>query len=179
MDLVFLMAVFFTPISVLLSDADYNIGLALPTEPILFGLLIIYCIKLISQKNIDIRIFKHPVTIAILLHLLWMMITSLTSEMPIISIKYFLSRLWFVVAFYFIALEFFKKGNNYKSFIWAYSVPLLLVIVYSLYRLSNFGFIKIYTYSVMSPFYNDHTAYGAAIAMIIPVIIGYLITSLV
>ena len=54
-----------------------------------------------------------------------------------------------------------------------YSIPLVLVIFYTLYNHAGYGFDKPSSNMVMHPFYNDHTAYGAIIAMFIPVLFSF------
>ncbi|MBL4735361.1 MAG: O-antigen ligase family protein [Flavobacteriales bacterium] len=95
-------------------------------------------------------------------------VTVLTSEMPIVSIKYFISRLWFVIPFYFLALQVFKNYSNIKKFMWAYIIALLLVIGYTSVGLWQTGFDEQLSQSVMTPFFPSHTSYGAVIAMFLP-----------
>jgi O-antigen ligase len=51
---------------------------------------------------------------------------------------------------------------------------MILVIGYTLVMHARYGFEEDAGHWVMSPFYNDHTAYGAALAMFFPVIIGFM-----
>ena len=76
--------------------------------------------------------------------------------------------------FYFIAIILFKKINNIKLISWAYTIPLVIVIIYSSYQLYLWSFDEKAAHWVMDPFYNDHTAYGAAISLFVPVIFGFL-----
>ena len=97
--------VFATPLSINLEElAIGGIGMYLPTEPLMFGVMLLFFFKLILEKKFDSKIVKHPITLAILINLVWIAITSLTSEMPVVSLKFLLARVWFVVCFYFIVL---------------------------------------------------------------------------
>ena len=42
------------------------------------------------------RILNHPVTYAILFYLFWILVTSVTSSMPLVSFKFLLARIWFI-----------------------------------------------------------------------------------
>ena len=107
--------VFSTPLSFNIEELDMGgIGMYLPTEPLMFGVMILFFLKLIHSGTFDKKVAYHPVTIAIFINLIWIFITSITSEMPVISFKFLLARLWFVVCFYFIAIQLFKIKNNYK-----------------------------------------------------------------
>ncbi len=174
LDKVLYFIAFCTPLAVSIEDFDIRIALSLPTEPLLFGVFLMFILKLLFERKYDFKIIKHPVSIAILINLLWILITSITSEIPLVSFKYLLSRLWFLVPFYFIAIILFKKINNIKLISWAYTIPLVIVIIYSSYQLYLWSFDEKAAHWVMDPFYNDHTAYGAAISLFVPVIFGFL-----
>ena len=85
----------------------------LPTEPLLAGLLLLYMIKYLMGDRIDLKVLRHPVTIAIYFHLAWMFITSLTSSDVLVSFKAFATRLWFIVSFYLIASQLFQEGKEH------------------------------------------------------------------
>lgn len=169
MDKLMWFIVFSTPLSLNLEELDVGgIGMYLPTEPLMFGVMILFFLKLIHSMTIDKRIIYHPVTLAILVNLVWLLITSITSEMPIVSFKFLLARLWFVVCFYFVALQLFKVKNNYKIYFWAYIIPLSFIIIYAFIRLAGYGFQEKPAHWVMQPFFKDHTSYGAILAMYFP-----------
>ena len=140
MDKILLLIAFFTPIAINLTDAQFGLGISLPTEPLMAGVLALFIIKLFYSNNYDRNILKHPLTIIILLSLAWMFITSLTSQIPLVSIKSLTARLWFVVPFYFLGILLFRKLKNIRSFIWLYTIPLVGVIFYTTYNHYLWGF---------------------------------------
>ncbi len=173
-----LLIVFLVPLSIPLysyfSDLDFN--LFLPSEPLIIIAFLLFFIKIANSERIDYKILKHPVSIVIYINLLWILITSLTSSMPLVSVKFFLSRAWFVVVFYLITAELCKKYDYIKKYLWAYIIPMIIVIFYAIYRHTSIGlFDKEASHYVMNPFFNDHTSYGAILAMIIPVLSGFVI----
>jgi O-antigen ligase len=97
--------------------------------------------------------------------------------MPLVSFKFLLVKIWFFIAFYFLATQMFKKGKNINTFFWLYIIPLIIVIGYTVYNHSKFGLLDQEAANfVVNPFYNDHTSYGAMLAVFLPIII-YLLTS--
>lgn len=174
LDKVVLFITFLTPLAVNISDMEMGFGLSLPTEPLMFGVLLIFIANLIFENKYDKKLSHHPISYIIYLSLFWMLFTAMTSELPIVSFKYLLSRLWFIIPFYFVAILIFRNINNIKKFLWLYMIALSAVIVYTLIQHSKYGFEEEAGHWVMSPFYNDHTAYGAAIAMFFPVAVGFL-----
>jgi len=166
------------PLSVPLSSLMYGLSfdMDLPTEPIIVGLMLLFIIKIIHDEHFDKKILKHPVTLAIIFNLGWILISCITSTMPVVSIKFFLSRFWFVVAFYFIATQLFAKFKNTIKYIWLYTLSLVVVIIYFIIRLNAEGITnKVAANWVVRPFYNDHTAYAAALCFLIPCLIGIFI----
>ena len=173
LDKIILLITFLTPLAVNFNNLEMGIGISIPTEPLMVGVLIFFFIKILHEGKYDITVLKHPLTIALLFNLTWMFLTSVTSEMPWVSFKYLLSRLWFVIPFYFFAIILFKKYSNIKLFIWLYIIPLLGVIFYTLYNHSIRGFDEESGHWVMTPFYNDHTAYGAVLSIFVPILFGF------
>ncbi len=173
-----LLIVFLVPLSIPLYSffSDLDVNLFLPSEPLIIIAFLIFLIKIIKSERIDYKIFKHPVSIAIYINLAWIFITALTSSMPVVSIKFFLSRFWFLVVFYFLTAELCKNYNFIKKYLWAYIIPLMIVIFYTIIRHTSIGlFNQDAAHYVMGPFFNDHTSYGAILAMVIPVIAGFTI----
>ena len=165
------LVVFFAPLSLPLSEVmpGLSFDMFLPTEPILFGLLILFLLKIIHERNFDRDILTHPVSLAIYINLIWILLTSLTSTMPVVSIKFLLARIWFVVCLYLLTAKIFKGGKKMEQYVWLYIIAFLVVIFYATYRHWGYGlWDKQAAHYVVSPFYNDHTSYGAAIAMYLP-----------
>jgi O-antigen ligase len=173
LDKLILLITFLTPIAINFKDPDLGVGISLPTEPLLLGVLVVFILKLFYDGGFNKKVVNHPVTIAIIINLIWLGLTVFTSEIPIVSIKFMIARLWFIVPFYFIGILVFRNIRNIKLFNWLYILPLLVVIMYTLINHAGYGFDKPSSNMVMKPFYNDHTAYGAVIALFIPFFIGF------
>lgn len=161
--------VFLTPLAITIQDNDFGLGVSLPTEPLMAGVLLIFIIKLFFDWRFDKRFLKHPVTLAIGFSLIWILFTTITSELPIVSIKFLVSRLWFVIPFYFLFSKLIKNNTDIKRFAWLYIIPLIMVIVYTTIHHGMWGFERKAGHWVMSPFYNDHTAYGMILAFYLPI----------
>jgi putative inorganic carbon (hco3(-)) transporter len=168
-DILYFIVVFLTPISIQLIDylPSSPIDFDIPTEPLLFGILLLFIYRLVRERNLDTRILNHPVTYAILFHLFWIFLTSVSSSMPVVSFKFLLARTWFLTTFYFLAINIFRKTENITTFIWCYAIPMLFVILYAINRHLGYGlFDKQAAHMVMTPFFRDHTSYGAILAML-------------
>ena len=173
LDKLILLVVFLTPLAINLQHLDGGLGLSLPTEPIIFGIMLIFLLKQLHQSTIERSVMKHPITISIIVYLTWIFVTSITSELPIVSFKFLISRLWYILVFYFLGIQLFKDYANIKRFIWLYISSFIVVIFYTIYSHSLLGFEEAPANYVMSPFYNDHTIYGAMLAMFLPALLFF------
>jgi O-antigen ligase len=173
LDKLILLVVFLTPLSINLQKIEGGLGLSLPAEPIIFGILLIFIFKQLHEFSIDRKLLKHPVTIAIIINLIWIALTCITSEMPFVSFKFLIARIWFVVAFYFVCTQLFSKFSYINNFFWLYILSFTIIIFYTLYNHYLLGFEEEPANYVMSPFYNDHTIYGAILAMFLPILIYF------
>ena len=162
-DKVLFLIAFLTPLSINLEGV--GLSLSVPVEPLLFGVLFFFIAKLLYEKKFDNKIAYHPISIVIYLMFIWIIITTITSELPLVSIKYLLSRIWFIIPAYFVCAKLFKDPKNINKFVWFYIAGLIIVILYTIYNHALNGFSGKSSHWVMTPFYNDHTAYGAALAI--------------
>ena len=174
LDWLLLAIVFFTPLSLNFEKLQFGLGVYLPTEPLMFGAMLVFFAKVAYDWKFEMQVLKHPLSIAILFNLIWIFICVLPSELPMVSFKYFVSRMWFVVPFYFMATHLFKNHKNIDRFIWLYIIPFAGVIIWTLIQHGIRGFEEKPAHWVMQPFYKDHTSYGALIAFFIPVMTLYL-----
>lgn len=166
-----------TPLSFELKEQDIGFAISIPAEPLIIAAMVVFIFKSLIENSFDSRLWKHPVTIAICFMLGWGMITSVTSEIPMVSIKSMLSKCWFIIPFYFLGFHLFKRPQMITRFAWMYIIGLIAVICYTTYNHALWGFEKDPAHWVMTPFYYDHTQYGAMLAFFIPFLVGYQFTN--
>ena len=173
LDLIFLLIVICTPLSFNFENLfAAGIGFYFPTEPLLLIFSLVFILKLILNKKLKDKLYhlRHPLTVFIMLHFCWMFITSISSEMPLVSFKYLLARTWFICPIYFYGSLYFKQGVlAIKRFLTAYTIPMFLVTFYTVLNHMFHGFSEEAGHWVMWPFFKDHTSYGAILAMTIPI----------
>ena len=173
LDKVLLLTAFTVPLSINLKALEAGLAISLPAEPLLIGIMVLFFAKMLYDGKYDKRISHHPIAIVIYCMFAWMLVTTITSEMPVVSLKFILSRLWFVIPAFFLCAILFKKPKNIHWFIWLYIAALCIVCVYTIIHHAQFGFDGDSAHWVMTPFYNDHTAYGAALAIYLILALTY------
>ncbi len=177
LEISFLVLVFLVPLSIQLKEIfpGLEFNLYLPTEPLMLIMTFIFIFKLLLDKTYPRAILKHPLTLAILFYIGWMFITSISSTTPLVSFKYLISRIWFIVSFYFIAIVVFKKPSNIYRFLFLFAGGMSVVVIYSMSNLIQAGlFNQPAAHGASAPFFSDHTSFGAVITMIVIVIAGIL-----
>lgn len=151
-----------------------SIGLFLPTEPLLALLLVLVVMKQAFRPFIERAIFAHPMISVILAYLFWMAFTTITSSNVLVSLKFLVVRLWFIVPLIFLGTHYFlKKKENVRLFFWLYCLGMIAVIIFTVANHSLYGFGEKEGHWVMWPFFKDHTGYGAMVAFIIPILIAF------
>ena len=158
-----------TPVSVNLTDLTGGTGLSLPTEPMLVLVTALVLLKMLIFGEYDKRLVRHPISIAIYVYMSWMLFTVITSQMPVVSLKQWITRLWFIVPYYFVLGHLFLKNpKNAVRFLWLFLVPLIITCLYTIFIHSQYGFTKKTSTWVMFPLFKEHTSYGAVLAMFYP-----------
>ncbi|MCB9246823.1 MAG: O-antigen ligase family protein [Flavobacteriales bacterium] len=162
---------FATPLSIPVKDIGGGIGMSIPTEPLIFFMFCGILFKLVNGSTFDKRLLRHPLTIIILLDIAWMFVSTVGSTMPLVSLKYTLARLWFVLVFYLGLTEFFRKKKAIAIFLWCFSVATVILSLYTLKNHAAESFTRLYSYTAMRPFLPDHGMYAAAISFVIPLML--------
>jgi putative inorganic carbon (HCO3(-)) transporter len=164
----FLAIAFFAPLSFNIEELSQSFGLYIPSEPLLMGLMLFLTAIQIKNPFLDQRIWKHPIIIATLVYVCWIFISSLTSSHVLVSFKFMLARLWFIVPILVFGTHFFKKENNRILFFWLFIIGTSITIAYTLVHHAQYGFGEKEGHWVMYPFFKDHTIYGATVALVLP-----------
>lgn len=166
-----LLTLFLTPLSVQISylSGSAPFDLSLPTEPVMAMLLFVTLYKLIVRREFSPKLLRHPVTVIIGLYLIWTLLSSVFSTMPVVSFKTLAYRMWFISGFYLISAQLFAVEGFDRKYISAYSAGLAVVVIYFLVRVEGAGLLnQKFAHSASYPFYRDHTSFGASMAFLLP-----------
>lgn len=168
----FLLLFLLTPLSVNIEEYVNGFGLFVPTEPLLFGLMLLLLFQQIKYKVFPDFIWKNAIVWAIGLYLLWVLFTSITSDLPLVSFKFLLARLWFMIPILFYGSRVFLSEKNIKTFLWFFTIGMTIAMVYTVFMHASYAFGEKESHWVMWPFFKDHTIYGAMTAFLVPILFG-------
>lgn len=160
--------VFMVPLSVTFPVGEGN-TLNGPSEMICALMSLYFIIVFLNGKSVNKDLIKHPLSVLLLLDLLWMFITALGSQMFEVSIKRWIIRAVYLCVYYFMFSEFFlKNAKNIPRLFVYYCLGLIVPIAYYLYQHRQIGFAIQGSTAFSRPFYNDHTVYGAVLVFFLP-----------
>ncbi len=173
-DLALYLVALTTPFSVIISSKDIHLGLSLPSEALMITLTMIFFARILYDLRINKALLKHPISIAIFVYLGWMLVTCLTSVRPVVSLKFLASKIWFITSCYWFFLQMAEDDlRNVVRYFNCYAFGMAVIVLITTYKHALSGFDEHYAHWVMTPFYNDHTAYGAALAFMLPLTVGF------
>lgn len=165
------LTVFVTPMSINLVNIGSGVGFSFPVEVMLIlsaiGAVTLFIWHGMPAKNV----MRHPVTQIILLQFLWIIITSTTSSYSLISAKFALSRLTYMLVFFFLFARIFQEEGQVRRFIWTYGLGFIPIMIYAIIHLGQIGYARRFSPEMAEPFFGDHTIFGAVVAMLLPMII--------
>ncbi|MFN0015180.1 MAG: O-antigen ligase family protein [Saprospiraceae bacterium] len=141
----------------------------LPSEPLMWLLTLVAVAWFFRNwRTLDGRFVRHPITLALLVHLAWTAVAVVGSTDMLVSFKFFLAKGWYVVVFYFLAAHILQTEDDHKRLLWWFFVPLLLTVCMILVRHAPHGFSFKEVNYVMGPFYRNHVMYACLLAIFLP-----------
>lgn len=146
-----------------------SFGTDLPSEPILIGFAFLSALWLINNfKEQSKNIFYNPIVIGLLLHLFWVYFSIFFSADKAISIKYALSKSWYLVGHVIGTFWIIKNSERFKVaiIILVFSTVATISIVMVEHGLEGFTFDSIG--AACNPLYRNHVNYGVFIVMVLP-----------
>lgn len=179
-DVLVCVLVFVVPLSVNVELPWNGIAVSIPAEMIIFilvvGIVLDWAVRRHPLKNTrDRQFLRHPVSVAVCIYLMWSVLTALTSELSLISAKYVFVQFCFLLVFYWYFTRVFDSPGKIRFFFGVFTFSMAGTIVYTLYRHGQYNFVQIVNNQMPEPFFNDHTIYGACMAMLLPLLVEQLL----
>lgn len=168
---VFLALVFCLPLSTEW-QVTQKLSLDFPTEPILILLSFLgICKWLYDSSSFPKHLLKSSLFFLIVVHLMWLLINTFYSSHPLLSLKFFVAKIWYVIPFIIILQYVVQSINDVNKIAKFLILTTLFVIIQSLVRhgFQAFSFEGIkYT---LHPFFRNHVNYSATLVLLFPLLI--------
>jgi O-antigen ligase len=146
-----------------------GLGTDLPTEPLMITLAFITLVIMIRNKFSFYKYYiTHPIFILLGIHLFWLIITSIHSTHHLISIKFLLAKMWYVLPFFYLPLIFVKNPEEFEKTYRILYKFLFVVICVIIVRHAFLGFNFASVNQVVTPFFRNHVTYAAISVICLP-----------
>lgn len=143
----------------------------LPSEPLTVGLMFIYLLYSIRYyRQSRWEFLKHPVSILLLLHLTWILMTAVLSTDIFVSFKFLLAKMWYIVTFFYLAGSILTTPKRVKWFFWCVFSGLLITVIFVTIQHATYGFAFKDVNKAVVPFYRNHVSYASIMSIFFPFI---------
>lgn len=144
----------------------------LPDEPLMIGLMFVTLIfALTNYKSIPTGFFGSFLIVALITHLFWIFLSALNSVEFVVSLKVFLTKVWYVTTFCLLTAIVLKTKEDLKIAFWCIFIPLTLLIIQVIIRHAMQGFSFDEINKPMMPFFRNHVNYAAIVSIFFPFIL--------
>lgn len=162
------LCVLFAPLSIPFLLPFINTRISVPTELLCAIAIIVFLIKILVGLSFKKDLIRHPITILLLLDIVWTFFSAMLSSDIEVSLKRFIIKLTFVFVFYFLFANYYTTYSKKHKIFMLYAIALLIPIANAILVNVKYGFGQSNSFIIGQPFYSDHTIYGACLAFILP-----------
>lgn len=146
-----------------------GLGTDLPSEPLMLVLTgVTLLLALTNVYKIKAAYFNHSITLILLLHVFWIVLTMLFSTNMTFSIKYLLAKIWYVLPFYFLPFFLLKSEKQFRNIFKWLAVGLFISIIYVLINHAGMSFSFDSVNKAVKPIYRNHVNYGVILVAFLP-----------
>lgn len=114
------------------------------------------------------QVVQNPILVLLVLHVVWIGIAVIYSANTVVSLKFFLAKLWYVLTFVGLTLYYIRRPADLKPFIWWMAVPLGFVALQTIVRHAEHEFSFDSVNHMMTPFFRNHVNYAVMLSLVIP-----------
>lgn len=155
---------------------EYNftptLGTDLPDEPLMIGLMFVTIVFIATNyKSLPTGYFFNWLIVALVIHIFWILISTVNSTNFLVSFKVFLAKLWYVVTFAFLSAIVLRTKEDFKKAFWCIFIPLTLLTIQVMVRQAMQGFAFEDVNKPMMPFFRNHVNYAAILSVFFPFIL--------
>ncbi len=148
-----------------------TLSLDIPDEPLML-LTTGITLALFAAKKITItsRFWKSKIVLLLILLLIWCFISAFFSTRPLLSFKYLIAKIWFLIPFVIVPQFLFSQPTILRKFGMLLIVSVAITVVYVIYQHSKFGFLFDNVNNAVVPFYRNHVNYSALVVSVMPLL---------
>lgn len=146
------------------------LGLDFPGEILLVLLTAMIVIRWIHQPLwVPYDLVKHPLFLILLIYLCWIGITCFYSVETVLSVKYLLAKIWYIVPLVVLPQVLLKGRTDSRKLALCLLMPMAWVVLQTLIRHALYGFRFEAVQKTLAPFFRNHVNYSALLVCLLPV----------
>ncbi len=148
-----------------------GMGLDIPGELLLLLLTGISIVFALSKfTTLDVSILSNWITKLIVVHLIWILFTSITAQNPVIAVKFLLAKIWYVIPMYFMTL-FLVQKKDIKTIVRNLVIALSILVVIVMFRHSTTAFDFSTINDAVMPLFRNHVTYASILVVVFPFLV--------
>lgn len=141
----------------------------LPDEPLMLLLSFVMLLYLLqNRKLLWAQRGMHFLLLLLLVQYTWTAFTVIGSTHVVLSLKYFLAKGWYLLAFVVAPLSFWRNNEAFRRSAVLLFGSMLLVTIVTMVRHGAMGFTFSSINPALAPFFRNHVNYSALLVCIIP-----------
>ena len=165
---IYLLLFFTVPLSVELFFEN-GVSTNVPAEPLMIGVTLIFIFYIIQHPHaLSFRFLTHPLIVLLFIHVFWIAFTTFFSEDPIPSLKFLAAKLWYVIAFVFMAALLVQNRKQFVPLFWYVFIPMLVLTVITILRHATYQFRFDNVNDTVVPYFRNHVTYAAILSVFLP-----------
>lgn len=165
-DLYWLMLILL-PFSTELNITD-SLGMDFPDELLLMIITAATIAKMIHHPLLFYPVYRSPLFLFIILHLCWIACSAGFSTEPLLSAKFLLAKIWYIIPLVLVTPLLLRNMQHYSRLAFCLLIPMLLVIIQTLVRHGFYGFEFAAINKTVGPFFRNHVNYSAMLVCLLP-----------
>jgi O-antigen ligase len=148
-----------------------SLGLDFPDEAIMMLLTGVFVLKVIYTPSVfPKKIFYHPLISLLTIYIGWLIISCCYSTNLLLSIKFLLAKVWFIIPFVILPSIFLTNKKQFRLLALLLLIPMWFVVCQSIVRHSFYQFSFEGIKNIYSPFFRNHVNYSAMLVCLMPVL---------
>jgi O-antigen ligase len=151
-----------------------SLGTDLPDEPLMLLISFAVMLLLVSKKRNAVLPKSHPLILLLLLQFAWTFVTVLLSTDILVSVKYLLAKVWYLLAFVIMPVFLFRDEKVIKRSALVLTTSMLLLMLVSLLRHAQYNWAFEKVNISVEPFFRNHVNYSALLVCIVPLQIAFI-----
>ena len=87
-----------------------------PLQILLSGITFLLILK--DGRSIAKGYLTHPISLALMLHFAWILITTLFSSDYMVSVKFLIAKAWFILPGFYLTMKLVNSVKDIKQIVW-------------------------------------------------------------